>query len=125
MQITVDNPALSLNPLLSGAFGYLLGLGFVGYITLWAWIKERGTRSQWSGWFTNLMIGLHFLLGISAVMLAPASLLHRLKVQGAMSPVGGIVFAAATFAVLGWGLLSGRDWYRWFRDLKSVEAPKL
>jgi hypothetical protein len=125
MQIAVDDPTLPLSPLLSGALGYLLGLGFVGYVTLWAWIKERGTRSQWLGWFTNLMIGLHFLLGISAVMLAPASLLHRLKVQGAMSPVGGIVFAATTFAVLGWGLLSGRDWYRWFRDLKSVKAPKL
>jgi hypothetical protein len=124
MQITVDDPTLPLSPLLSGAFGYLLGLGFVGYITLWAWIKERGARSRWVGWFTNLMIGLHFLLGISAVMLAPASLLHRLKVQGAMSPVGEIVFAATGFAVLGWGLLSGRDWYRWFRDLKSVKAPK-
>jgi hypothetical protein len=125
MQITVDNPALPLNPLLSGAVGYLLGLGFVGYVTLWAWIKERGARSQWAGWFINLMISLHFLLGMSAVMLAPASLLHRLKVQGAMSPVGGIVFAATGFAVLAWGLLSSRDWYRWFQEPKSVKAPKL
>lgn len=125
MQITVDNPALPLSPLLSGAFGYLLGLGFIGYITLWVWIKERGTRSQWPVWFTNLMIALHFVFGISAVGLAPASLLHRLKIQGAMSSVGGIVFAATTIAVLGWGLFSGRDWYRWFPEQKSAKEPRL
>jgi hypothetical protein len=121
MQITVDNPALPLSPFVSGAFGYLLGLGFAGYATLWMWIKERGARSRWSRWFTNLIIGLHFVLGLSAIGLAPAALLHRLKIQGGLSPVGGITFAATTFAVLGWGLLSGRDWSRWFRDPNSVD----
>jgi hypothetical protein len=121
MQITVDNPALPLSPFVSGAFGYLLGMGFVGYVTLWMWIKERGARSRWSRWFTNLIIGLHFVLGLSAVGLAPATLLHRLKIQGALSPMGGITFAATTFAMLGWGLLGGRDWSRWFRDPKSKD----
>ena len=120
MQITVDNPALPLSPFVSGAFGCLVGLGFVGYATLWMWIKERGARSRWNRWFTNLIIGLHFVLGLSAVGLAPATLLHRLKIQGALSSMGGIMFAATTFAVLGWGLLSGRDWSRWFRDPKSI-----
>ncbi|MDB6011446.1 MAG: hypothetical protein JWL65_3696 [Gammaproteobacteria bacterium] len=124
MQIMVDNPTLPLSPLLSGAFGYLLGLGFVGYITLWAWIKERGARSKWGGWLTNLIIGLHLIFGLSAVGFTPAILLHRLKVQGALSPLGAITFAAIGFAILGWGLLSGRDWYRWFRELKSVKATE-
>jgi hypothetical protein len=124
MQITVDNPALPLSPFVCGAFGYLLGLGFAGYVTLWTWIKERGARSKWSRWFTHLIIGLHFVLGICAVGFVPAILLHRLKIQSALSPIGGITFAATAFAVLGWGILSGRDWSRWFSDSKSMDLPK-
>lgn len=119
MQIMVDDPALPLSPFVSGVLGYLLGLGFVGYVTLWMWIKERGARSRWSRWFTILIIGVHFGLGLSAVGFAPAILLHRLKVQGALSPMGEMMFAVTSFAVLGWGLLWGRDWSRWFGDPKS------
>jgi hypothetical protein len=119
MQIAIDNPAAPLSPFICGAFGYLLGLGFVGYVTLWMWIKERGARSKWGG-FTNLIVGLHLILGLGAVGFTPAILLHRLKIQGALSPLGATTFAAIAFAILCWGLLSGRDWFRWFHGLKSL-----
>jgi hypothetical protein len=100
---------------LNAALGYLLGLGFLGYMTVWAWIKERGTRSSWPKWFTNLLVGLHFALGLGAVAFAPASVLHRLKTQGATETTGAFAFLAMIIVVLCVGWLIAKDWNRWFR----------
>lgn len=123
MVITVDNPTLPLSGFLNLGLGYLLGLGFLGYMTLWAWIKERGARAQWPQWFTNLLLGLHLMLGLLAVGIAPASVLHRLKIQGATGPVGAFAFLAAIVVVLGLGWLIARDWNRWFRNQRSAGKP--
>jgi hypothetical protein len=123
MIITVDNPALPMGAFMNLGLGYLLGLGLLGYMTLWAWIKECGARAQWPQWFTNLLIGLHLMLGLTAVGIAPASVLHRLKSQGATGTVGAIAFLAAIVVVLCLGWLIARDWNRWYRDRQNAGKP--
>jgi hypothetical protein len=114
IEITIDNASLPTSALLNVAFGYLLGMGFLGYMTLWAWFKERATRSYWHPWLTNLLIGIHFVLGLAAVGIAPASLLHRLKAQGANSTAGAIAFTLPILVVLCLCWLIAKDWNRWF-----------
>jgi hypothetical protein len=114
MLITVDDTTGPMSVFLNVALGCVFGLGFLGYMALWVWIKERGNRAQWPKWLTSLLVGLVFVLGLAAIGLAPASLLHRLKAQGATSMVGGIAFAATIIAVLSLTWLMARDWNRWF-----------
>jgi len=106
MQFTVDDPALPMGPVLSAALGYLFGLGFVGYVALWKWLKAR---AEWPPWLTNLTIGLHSVLGITAVTVAPASLLHRLKLHAGTGLSGGIAFAVTIIAMIGVGMLVARN----------------
>lgn len=119
MHFMVDDPTLPMSGFLNAALGYLLGLGFVGYMTVWAWIKERGTRTSWPQWVTNLVVGIHFFLGITAVAFAPASVLHRLRIQGATGTNGAFAFLAMILVVLCVGRLIAKDWIRWFRSRQS------
>jgi hypothetical protein len=101
-------------------FGYLVGLGVVGYITLWAWIKERSSRGLWPGWLASCLIGIHFVAGISAVVFVPAFIGHRLR--DAQNTLGPILFAATIFALLAVAWCVARDWTRWFVDKRDRAA---
>src|SRR5438105_1498577 len=79
MLITIDDATGPMSVFLNVSLGCLCGLGFLGYVALWLWIKERANRANWSKWLTGLLTGLVFILGLAAIVLAPASLLHRLK----------------------------------------------
>jgi CubicO group peptidase (beta-lactamase class C family) len=112
MTIVIDDPASPMAWYLSAALGYLLGLGFIGYAAVLTFIKARVDRAGWPRWLASAVIGLHFALGIGAMTLAPATLLHRLKLQGAMSTEGGIAFFIAIVSVLGIGIWVAGGWNR-------------
>jgi len=100
------------------ASGYLLGLGLLGYMTVWAWIKERGLRSRWPAWLTNCVIGIHFAAGMSAIGLVPAAIGHQFRPL-AQHSVGPFLFAAAIFLLMGVAWLIAQDWSRWYVGSKS------
>ena len=114
MQIVVDDPTLPISGWMSAGLGYLFGLSVVGYANVMAWIKRCGLRESWPAWLVQLAVTLHAVIGIATVSVVPASLLHRLKLQGATSGRGGIAFAIVIFAVVFVGTLIMRDWYRWY-----------
>jgi hypothetical protein len=102
------------------ASGYLVGLGVLGYMTLWAWLKERGSRGYWPAWLTSCVIGVHFVAGLSAIVLVPAFIGHRFR--DPQHSVGPILFAATIFVLLGLAWCVAQDWNRWFAD-KQI-APR-
>lgn len=102
------------------AAGYLLGLGTVGYMTLWAWIRERGARDDWPEWLTNCLIGIHLVLGLSAITFVPSFIGHRFR--DPRNSTGPILFAAAVFALLCVTWSVARDWNRWFGSRRDRSA---
>lgn len=112
MQIMVDDSTRPMSWFMTAALGYLFGLGFVGLMFLLARIKMHGSRNGWPQWLISLLVGLHSLIGLITFTLVPASVLHRLKLQGATSTSGGVAFAAAIFAMISIGSFIMRDWNR-------------
>jgi Na+-translocating ferredoxin:NAD+ oxidoreductase RnfA subunit len=110
MRLVVDDPAFPMAWYLSAALGYLLGLAAVGYMAVLAFIRAHAASTKWPQWLTNVVVGLHATLGIGTFTLVPASLMHRLNLQGAASTAGGIAFAIGTASVLSIGLLIACGW---------------
>ncbi len=118
MTIVIDDPASPMAWCISAALGYLLGLGFIGYAAVLTFIKARVGRAGWPRWLATAAIGLHFALGVGAMSLAPAALLHRLKLQGATSTAGGMAFFISTVSVLSIGMWVASGW-----NQSSDKAP--
>jgi len=123
VHIAIDDATRPMSVFLNAALGGLFGLGFVGYMTLWVWIRERANRVKWPQWLTRLLVGSIATLGLAVIVLAPASVLHRLRAQGAISLVGGIVFTTTILAVLCLAWLVAQDWNRWFCPRQSGKTP--
>jgi hypothetical protein len=118
MTLVVDDPALPMAWYLNAALAYLFVLAAAGYMAVLAFIRAHADRAQWPQRLTNVVVGLYATLGIATIALVPASLLHRLKLQGATSSVGGIVFGTTIALFICIGLLIARRWYG-FRPRKD------
>lgn len=119
MRIMVDDPTRPMSPLLSVGLAYLVGIGVVGYMAIWMWISQRSARARWPKWLTQLALGLHGLLGLSAFTVVVPIMLHRLKPQMATSTGIGIAFALTCFVLICLGALMARDLSGWFRSQES------
>lgn len=115
MQIVVDDATRPMSTALNVALGYLFGLGLLGYMAVLTWIRERGARQQWPQRRTQILTGLHLLMGLTVMCLVPASLLRRLTLQGGTSTTGAIAFAITLFAMVGLVGWLAQDWNRWHR----------
>jgi hypothetical protein len=112
MTVVVDDPAFPMAWYLYAALGYVFGLGAIGYMAVLTSIRAYADRARWPPWLTNVVIGLHFALGLAAFTAGPPNLLHRLRLQGATSTEGGITFFITTVSVLSIGLLIASGWNR-------------
>ena len=72
-------------------FGYLIGLALLGYVGVLAQIKILAKDRVWSHWLSNIIIGLHFLIGICSVIYLPITLFN--SISGASSELESFAFA--------------------------------
>jgi hypothetical protein len=98
-----------MNAFLWLASGYLAGLIVPGYMTLWFWMKARKVEGEWPSWLTNILIGVHFVLGMSGFF-AAARVGHLFRDAG--SVLEAVLFGVAGLASIFVGLFIGRDWDR-------------
>lgn len=85
--------------LFATAFGYLLGLALIGYVSI-LWLLRRLEKSKKINYILLLIFKIiHFCIGISSIVVVPAFLYGKFK--GGMGDEFGIVFAVMILLVFG------------------------
>lgn len=79
-------------------FGYLIGLALLGYVGILAQIKILDEGNAWPKWFSNFLVALHFVIGLSSVIYLPITMFN--KISSSSHEFGNFAFAITLIVMI-------------------------
>lgn len=93
---------------ISVAAGFLLGLAFLGYVCILAFLQVKARKLEIHPLVKGLATLAHFGFGITALAIVPAFIYRTFRAS--LGSGGGILFAFTGFAMLGLVFYVVREW---------------